>query len=316
MRRAPSGLSLLLAVDKPTGISSHDVVNRVRRALGERRVGHAGTLDPAASGVMVVGVGPAARLLGQLTLDDKRYVASIVFGTETSTDDEEGEVTLTAGVPVSLADTEVARAGVAALVGTYDQVPPAYSAISVDGKRAYARARAGQQVELPARTVSVYEAELLALSEGAPLVWTCAFHVSKGTYIRSLARDLGRAMGSAAHLCGLRRTASGSVDTACCLTLDELERLEVPALVERALNPVQALALPSHRLSEEELHEVKLGRRLPCPATIDAGGVLRAPQPGERLALVYGTLLMGVWECRGGALASVANFPNGVTGVK
>ena len=152
MRRSASGINCLIAVDKPLGLSSHDVVNRVRRILGERRVGHAGTLDPAASGVLVLGVGQAARLLGMLTLDDKRYDARIAFGAQTSTDDAEGEVIRTASVPERLGDQAVAQVVFSSLVGPCDQTPPAYSAISIDGKRAYDRARGERKSSFPCVT--------------------------------------------------------------------------------------------------------------------------------------------------------------------
>lgn len=159
-KRKPSELNLLLAIDKPVGITSHDVVSKVRRALNERRVGHAGTLDPLASGVMIVGVGQATRLLGRITLDRKRYLSRIMFGAETTTDDAEGEVTRTAPMSDDLLSPMFAKQLLADFVGELDQVPPAFSAISVDGVRSYKRARAGEDVELPARTIEVYSADL------------------------------------------------------------------------------------------------------------------------------------------------------------
>ena len=249
MRRGTSGINCLLAIDKPLGLTSHDVVSRVRRVLGERRVGHAGTLDPAASGVLVVGVGQATRLLGMLTLDDKRYEARIAFGTQTSTDDVEGEVVLTRPVPERLAEPGVAAAVVASLVGSCDQVPPAYSAISVDGRRAYDRARAGEEVELPVRHVTIHEAALTGVETGDELVWLCSFHVSKGTYVRSIARDLGQSMGTAAHLAGLRRTASGPVGIDACLSLEELEALGPSHVLKRALDNIRpSLEVRSRRV--------------------------------------------------------------------
>ena len=181
-RRTPSQLNMLLAVDKPVGCTSHDVVSQCRRALHERRVGHAGTLDPMASGVMVVGVGQATRLLGMLTLDTKSYVADISFGVETNTDDAEGEP-----IAADLRDPAYARERLCAMLGPQMQVPPAFSAISVNGVRAYKAAREGNAVELPPRPVEVYSADLIAVSgEGDACVWTAAFSVSKGTYIRAL----------------------------------------------------------------------------------------------------------------------------------
>ncbi len=166
-RRTPSQLNMLLAVDKPVGFPSHDVVSQCRRALHERRVGHAGTLDPMASGVMVVGVGQATRLLGMLTLDTKSYVADISFGAETNTDDAEGEAVRTVAVANELRDPAYAREHLAAMLGPQMQVPPAFSAISVNGVRAYKSAREGNAVDLPPRPVEVYAADLIAVGGDA-----------------------------------------------------------------------------------------------------------------------------------------------------
>ena len=163
-RRTPSQLNMLLAVDKPVGCTSHDVVSQCRRALHERRVGHAGTLDPMASGVMVVGVGQATRLLGMLTLDTKSYVADISFGVETNTDDAEGEAVRTVPIAADLRDPAYARERLCAMLGPQMQVPPAFSAISVNGVRAYKSAREGNAVSLPPRPVEVYSANLIAVS--------------------------------------------------------------------------------------------------------------------------------------------------------
>ncbi len=206
-KRGESGLAGILVVDKPEGLTSHDVVNRVRRALGEKRVGHAGTLDPMATGVLVVLVGPATRLAPYLTAAEKRYRAQIVFGSATDTDDAEGRTIRAAPVPDEAADPFFAAATVAALVGEHDQVPPAFSAIKVDGKTAYREARAGEALELEPRRISVLDARLVGVEVEPEVAWDVQFEVSKGTYIRALARDLGEAMCSAAHLgaCGAPR---------------------------------------------------------------------------------------------------------------
>ncbi|HEX8002994.1 MAG TPA: tRNA pseudouridine(55) synthase TruB [Mycobacteriales bacterium] len=198
---APSGL---LVVDKPAGWTSHDVVARVRRLAGTRRVGHAGTLDPMATGVLVLGVEKATRLLGHLTLHDKRYDATVAFGVTTTTDDAEGEVVATADASGVTEAAVVAAA--AALTGDVEQVPPGVSAISVGGVRSYARVRRGETVELPARRVTVHAFDVLSFSAGSAQV---RVHCSSGTYVRALARDLGAALGVGAHLTALRRTASG-----------------------------------------------------------------------------------------------------------
>lgn len=312
MKRGQSGIDALLAIDKPVGMTSHDVVSRVRRALGERRVGHAGTLDPAASGVLVVGVGQGTRLMGLLTAERKGYVGLVAFGSETDTDDAEGRVTKEAQAPEFAREHSRAAEAVGALVGSYDQVPPSYSAISVGGVRSYARARAGEEFELPARPVTVHGATLLAIQdiEGAP-AWVCSFDVSKGCYIRAIARDLGRSLGSAAHLADLRRTASGNVSLGDCVSLDELEREGRALALGRCLDPVRALGLGVRRLDAKELTDVSCGKRIALGAV--EGG---EPGDGERVCIVSGERLYGVWERRGQQLVCSTNFPGGVMGVR
>ena len=265
-RRTPSQINLLIAVDKPVGMSSHDVVSRVRRAVGERRVGHAGTLDPLASGVMVVGIGQATRLLGMITLDRKRYLARIAFGTETVTDDAEGEVSRVsdpARATGDLADEGFARKALSGFLGAQMQVPPAYSAISVGGVRSYRRARSGEDFELPPRPIEVYAADLVAIEAGETPVWDVSFDVSKGAYIRSLARDLGRACGSAAHLDGLRRTRSGSISLSSCLPLDEVG---LETVRPRALDPVGVLGMSARlRMSDAAGGSRSRDSAVPCP---------------------------------------------------
>ena len=317
MRRGESGINALLGVDKPVGMTSHDVVNHVRRALGERRVGHAGTLDPAASGVMVVGVGQGTRLMGHLTAERKSYRATVAFGSETDTDDAEGAVTRAVATPSCVADAGYARSLLESFVGEQDQVPPAFSAISVDGRRSYARARAGEVVELPARRVEVFSAELAELSVTDGITsWTCDFDVSKGTYVRSLARDLGRAAGAAAHLSGLRRTRSGSVDLSSCVPLDDIRAASSPdEVLARALDPLAALGIPARHASAGELADAACGRRI-AAGVVSMNGVERVPDQGELVALVSGGLLYGIWECAGDLLACSANFPQGIMGVR
>ena len=315
MRRGDSGINCLLALDKPVGPSSHDVVSRVRRALGERRVGHAGTLDPEASGVLVVGVGQGARLLGMLTLDEKAYEGRIVFGSETTTDDAEGEVTVTAPVPDRLRDERFARDAVVALVGEHDQVPPAFSAISVNGKRAYDRARQGETVVLEPRHVRIHEARLLSLENGEVCAWNIYVRVTKGTYVRSIARDVGRELGSAAHLDGLRRVSSGVVTIDDCLTLDELDALREQAIPARCLDPVRALGYAFRVLSDQEFADVSNGRRVEPGLCVDIEGSIRAPRQDALVSLVHGGALVGVWRRVGGTLRCEANFPVGIVGV-
>ena len=315
MRRGESGINCLLAVDKPIGPSSHDMVGRVRRALGERRVGHAGTLDPAASGVLVVGVGQGTRLMGMLTLDEKAYEARIVFGSETDTDDAEGAVVRTADVPDCLRDEAEARRVVASLVGTHQQVPPAFSAISVDGRRAYDRARSGEEVTLAARPITVHEASLLGVEDGDEVAWSVCLRVSKGTYVRSIARDLGRALGCAAHLGGLRRVSSGPVGIDSCVTVDELDTMGPAIVGERCLDPIAALGYAFRSLGASELEDVRCGRRVDAGLCVDQEGTVRPPRQGEAVSLVSGGMLVGVWRRDGSTLHCEANFPSGITGV-
>ncbi|MBP3885148.1 MAG: tRNA pseudouridine(55) synthase TruB [Olsenella sp.] len=306
MRRGQSGINCLLAIDKPVGMSSHDVVNRVRRALGERRVGHAGTLDPAASGVLVVGVGQGTRLMGMLTQDSKAYEARIAFGRETDTDDAEGSVVREAAPPERASDAGYASGVLSSLEGEVDQVPPAYSAISVGGRRSYQRARSGEKVELPARRVTIESARLLGVEDGGR-VWHCRFDVSKGTYIRSIARDLGRSLGSAAHLCGLRRVSSGTVGIERCVTIDEIEASGREGVTSHMLDPVSALDLPVRPIDEDEYADAMCGKPLSS-----LGLVL---DEGQRVALVHRGSVVGVWHLEGGRLRCDANFPDGISGV-
>ena len=261
---APSGLVI---VDKPGGLTSHDVVARIRRLAGTRRVGHAGTLDPMATGVLVVGVEKATRLLGYLALTEKQYDATIRLGQSTSTDDAEGEVTFTASAKDVSAETvapetvapETLAAAIAGLTGEIQQVPPAVSAIKVDGQRAYKLTRAGAAPELKPRPVTVYEFTVTAIRPAGDLLDVDAtVRCSSGTYIRALARDLGAALGTGGHLTALRRTRVGGYGLAAARTLDQLaERFEVMPLAQAA-----AAAFPRRDLSADEARRLAHGGRL------------------------------------------------------
>jgi len=263
----------LLLVDKPAGVTSHDVVNAARRALGEKRIGHAGTLDPFATGLLVLLVGRATRLLPHVSGDPKVYEATIRFGVETDTEDLLGEVTVEAPLP---ARDAVERA-IPALTGEIDQVPPAYSAKRVGGRRAYALARAGAAVELAPSRVRVDRWELLDWrGDACDVRITCG----GGTYIRSLARDLGRRAGSAAHLTALRRTRSGAFDVRDAAPLDDVREGKAP------LGPVTAALpeLPVQRVSEDEA--ARLGRGIDVAALVPgAWGALVHAQTGALVAL-------------------------------
>lgn len=239
-KRGQSGLSLVVGVDKPSGMTSHDVVSRCRRIFGEKRVGHTGTLDPLASGVLPVCVGPATRLDAYMTGHDKRYVVRVVFGAATDTDDCEGEVIREAPVPDEVFDPFFAEVFVSSLVGRQKQLPPVYSAIKVDGVKACDAARRGCIISLEPRDIEVHEAQLIAVNGAdgseAPS-WDVAFHVSAGTYIRALARDMGQGLGTCAHVGSLRRTSAGPVTLSECVSLEALEELGERA----ALDPVRLL---------------------------------------------------------------------------
>ncbi|HEY2239290.1 MAG TPA: tRNA pseudouridine(55) synthase TruB [Streptosporangiaceae bacterium] len=266
-RAAPAGLVL---VDKPAGMTSHDVVARIRRLAGTRKVGHAGTLDPMATGVLVVGVEKATRLLGHLTLADKQYLATIRLGQSTSTDDAEGEITAAPGA-ARVTQDGIATA-VAALTGPIEQVPPGISAIKVGGQRAYKLTRDGQAPDLAARPVTVHEFEITALvrpsdADGDILDLEAAVTCSSGTYVRALARDLGQALGTGGHLTKLRRTRSGSYRIEDARTLDELAGdFTVTPLAEAA-----AAAFPRLDLTADQSRLVAHGGRLP-PATLPSAG--------------------------------------------
>ncbi len=274
---APDGL---VVVDKPAGWTSHDVVARVRRLAGTRRVGHAGTLDPMATGVLLVGVGRATRLLGHLALTEKEYAATVRLGVTTSTDDADGEVTARADASrVSAEDVQAALPG---LTGILDQVPPAFSAIKVAGRRAYVRARAGEQVTLAARRVRVSRLELRAL-RAAPPVLDIELDVacSSGTYVRAIARDLGVALGVGGHLTALRRTRVGAFSLADAHDLDALTR----ELVVIPIATVARASFPVRDVDEAAARIVAHGGRLPA-AGLGPGPVAVFGPDAGLLALV------------------------------
>jgi tRNA pseudouridine(55) synthase len=239
-------------VDKPTDWTSHDVVARVRRLAHTRKVGHAGTLDPMATGVLVLGIGRATRLLGHLSLADKSYDATVRLGVTTTTDDAQGEVIEARSVAV--ADEQLAAA-LAPLTGDILQVPSAVSAIKVDGKRAYARVRAGEQVELTARPVTVHE---LVVRERRGDDIDLHVRCSSGTYVRALARDLGAALGVGAHLTSLRRTRVGGYDLSQAATLDQLANsFQVLSLADAV-----AAGFPCRDIDGEDARRLRHGVRL------------------------------------------------------
>jgi len=268
----------LVVVDKPAGMTSHDVVARVRRLAGTRKVGHAGTLDPMATGVLVIGLNRATRLLGHLLLTDKAYDATLRLGASTTTDDAEGEVVST--VAADGVTDEAIRAGLAAMVGEIEQVPSSVSAIKVDGRRAYERVRAGESVELVARRVRVDGIDVHRITHVDAFVDVdVSVRCSSGTYIRAISRDLGATLGVGGHLTALRRTAVGAFDLTAARTLDEL----ADDLVVLPIADAARTSFPAYDLDDDEAASVRVGRKLPLELP-DGPVALFAPD-GEFLAL-------------------------------
>jgi tRNA pseudouridine55 synthase len=275
----------LVVVDKPAGWTSHDVVAKMRRLAHTRRVGHAGTLDPMATGVLVVGVGAATRLLHHLVLTDKAYTATVRLGESTVTDDAEGEVTRSASA-AHLEERQV-RAAMAPLTGDIEQVPSAVSAIKIDGQRAYKRARAGEAVELAARPVTVRRFTATGFRRPAPDLLDVDVEVecSSGTYVRALARDLGSALGVGGHLTALRRTRVGPFALDTARTLDQLAALDDPVTVPLA--EAVRTALPARELETAEVRELSFGRPLEPRGIVGVHGAF-APD-GTVIALLQET---------------------------
>ena len=270
---APSGL---LVIDKPDGMTSHQVVAAVRRSLGTRRVGHAGTLDPMATGVLIVGVGAATRLLGHLAVRDKAYLATIRLGEATTTDDREGEVTMRAPREVvDGLDEDAVRAVLGTLTGDISQVPSSVSAIKVEGRRAYDLARSGVAVELKARRVTVSRLEPLTWNRPEPglLDIDVLVECSTGTYVRALARDAGLALGVGGHLTALRRTRVGpwGIEEAVALDGAGLDGGLIP------LDKAAARAFPVVACEAAEVADLRHGRRIAWPQGHDATIALVGP---------------------------------------
>ncbi|MDX6396531.1 MAG: tRNA pseudouridine55 synthase [Streptosporangiaceae bacterium] len=277
----------LIIVDKPSGWTSHDVVARIRRLAGTRRVGHAGTLDPMATGVLVVGVEKATRLLGHLTLTDKDYLATIRLGQATDSGDAEG--TITGAGPAGGLSLEAVRAGAAALTGPIQQVPPAVSAIKVGGQRSYKLAREGAPPVLPARTVTVGSFVITgARPMGELMDVDAAVTCSSGTYIRALARDLGDGLGVGGHLTMLRRTRVGPYDISAARSLEDLATAAAEPGAELGMVPLgdaAAAAFPSRSLTEPEARSLSHGARLPAVG-LGPGPVAAFGPDGTLVALV------------------------------
>ncbi|MEU2946849.1 tRNA pseudouridine(55) synthase TruB [Nocardiopsis alba] len=251
----------VVVVDKPADWTSHDVVAKTRGLARTRRVGHAGTLDPMATGVLVLGIEKGTKLLGHLTLTEKTYEATIRLGLVTNTDDAEGEPG--ARVDASAVSDEDVRAAVAKLTGPIQQIPPQVSAIKVNGERAYKAARAGREVELKARTVTIERFEVTDIrresdADGVLVDVDAVITCSSGTYIRSLARDMGADLGVGGHLTALRRTRVGPYDLSQARTLDQLAKEFTQVPLARAV----AAAFPVRTMDEAETRAIRHGNRI------------------------------------------------------
>jgi tRNA pseudouridine55 synthase len=270
----------LVIVDKPAGLTSHDVVGRCRRIFGTRKVGHAGTLDPMATGVLVVGIERATKILGLLSATDKSYAATIRLGQTTSTEDAEGEVLQTISAD-HVTDVQI-EAAVAELRGEIDQVPSAVSAVKIGGKRAYKLAREGQVVELAARAVRIERFDVLGVRRHTDVVdLDVEVDCSGGTYIRALARDVGLALEVGGHLIALRRTQVGQFGLDQARTLDDLA--DEPRL-SYSLDEACLQSFPRRDLSADEAESARHGRALE-PAGIE--GIYAATAPdGQVIALL------------------------------
>lgn len=290
MKNAISGV---LVVDKPVGLTSHDVVQVIRNGTKIRRAGHTGTLDPRASGVLVVLVGPAVRLSEYVSASDKRYQAIIRLGATTDTYDEEGRITVSG--PVDITESQFEEA-LSQFIGEIEQVPPPYSAVKVHGKKAYEMAREGEEVDLAPRKINVYSLELL---EWAPPEAVIDVYCSSGTYVRSLANDLGKVLGCGAYLVGLRRTKSGRFTLRDAVPLRKLrEAFEQGNWYQYLIPAAEALSdWPSIELEAPQMEAIRHGHRV--PAEEDATGWARGvSEQGELVALLEVDEITHEWQPR------------------
>lgn len=288
-------VSGVLIVDKPIGMTSHDVVQFIRRGTRINRAGHTGTLDPRASGVLVVLVGPAVRLSEFVSASDKRYQAVIKFGMTTSTFDTEGEITSRRPVDISYEELEEALSG---FVGEFEQTPPIYSALKVKGKKAYELAREGKDVELEPRTITVHSLELL---DWDPPEAVIDIQCSSGTYVRSLASDLGEKLGSGATLIGLRRTKNGRFTLREAISLRRLEESFQDGDWYKYLIPAAEALDDWHTVvvDVESIDKITHGHRIPGDAGLEQGLMARAvSEDGELVALIEFDAETTEWQPR------------------
>ena len=287
----PLSTSGVVVVDKPAGVTSHDVVAKLRRFFGTRKVGHAGTLDPMATGVLVAGIERGTKLLAHLVADEKIYSATIRLGASTSTDDAEGDI-LTETDASHITDDQI-MAQVAALTGEIMQVPSKVSAIKIDGKRAHELVREGKEVEIPPRPVTIVSFDVSAIRrEGTFVDIDARVHCSSGTYIRSLARDMGEALGVGGHLTALRREASGPFTLEHARTLDELEDDTALSL---ALDEALTTAWPVLEVTADEYAALAMGKWLEprglagvhAAVGPDGRAVALVKEKGKRLSTIF-----------------------------
>lgn len=278
-----NAISGVLVVDKPVGMTSHDVVQVIRNGTGLRRAGHTGTLDPRASGVLVVLVGPAVRLSEFVSASDKRYQAIIRLGSATDTFDADGKVTQPEQ-QVNVTEAQFEKV-LATFVGEIEQVPPPYSAVKVQGRKAYEMARQGEEVELAPRKITVHHLEVL---EWAPPEVVIDVHCSSGTYVRSLANDLGTTLGCGAYLVGLRRTKSGRFSLRDATPLRKLqEAFNAGNWYQYLIPAAEALAeWPAIELSPDDVENVRHGHRIKADAAAKPGSVRGVSTQGELVALM------------------------------
>ena len=290
----------ILNINKPTGMTSHDVVAKVRKLLKQRRVGHAGTLDPAASGVLPICVGQATRVAEYLSESGKAYQATIVFGTVTDTYDSEGTIMRTASTQ------DLTRAQIEALLpkflGEQMQVPPRYSAIKLQGQPAYKRARAGEDMAMEARPITIYQLEIIDWQPSQPPTLTLAIECSKGTYIRSLAYDLGEQAGCGAHLGGLIRTRSGPFPLSESITLEQLAEAAAQGTVKQSLFPADKAIerYPALVLDEHTSERVRHGNAFQVeekPDLVHEQHIARVyDDKGQFVAIAEWDIERGVWQ--------------------
>jgi tRNA pseudouridine55 synthase len=278
-----NAISGVLVVDKPVGMTSHDVVQAIRNGTGLRRAGHTGTLDPRASGVLVILVGPAVRLSEYVSASDKRYQAIIRLGSTTDTFDADGKFTRN-DLPVNVTEVEF-DAVLQTFIGEIEQTPPPYSAVKVQGRKAYEMARQGEEVELAPRKIQVHHLEVL---EWAPPEVVVDVHCSSGTYVRSLANDLGEKLGTGAYLVGLRRTKSGRFSLRDATPLRKLqEAFHAGNWYQFLIPAAEALAdWPAVELSPDEVEGVRHGHRVKAADDSKPGMVRGVSTQGELVALM------------------------------